>query len=213
MAPAVGVNVKFLAAFKKLLSKFVRRSRFYIIVGGGAAARQYQKAMKESGVNNTDELDWIGIAATRLNAELVRVSLGKIACPQIILDPTKLPKSKKQVFVGGGWKPGWSTDYVAAVLAKNIGAKTVVNLSNIDYICDKDPKKFADAKPFKKMRWSDLRDLVGEKWVPGFHLPFDPKACALAKKEKMSVIFLNGNNLNNLKKFIEGKSFIGTIVE
>ena len=212
VAPKQGINVKFLVGFKKLLARLSRRMRFYIVVGGGAVTRQYQKAAREVKANDIRDLDWIGIAATRLNVELVRVCLGEMVCPIIINNPNQLPKSSKKIFIGCGWKPGWSTDYDAVLIAKNIGAKTVINLSNIDYVYDKDPKKYSEAKPIKKMHWRDLRGLVGSQWRPGFNLPFDPKACALAALEKMSVVFLNGNNLKNFEKYLCGKGFVGTVV-
>ena len=51
--------------------------------------------------------------------------------------------------VAAGWHPGWSTDFVATILAERLQAKTILNLSNIDYVYDKDPNKYKDAKKIK----------------------------------------------------------------
>ena len=115
--------------------------------------------------------------------------------------------------VGGGWKPGWSTDYVAVVLGKQLGAKRIINLSNVDYAYDKDPNKYSDAKPIKKMTWDELTGLVGTDWKPGMNSPFDPVACKLAKDIKLKVIICNGHDLDNVGKILDGKEFTGTVIE
>ena len=117
------------------------------------------------------------------------------------------------VVVGAGWKPGWSTDYDAALLAKRFGVKTVVNLTNTDLIYDKDPRKFKNAKPIPHMTWDDVLRVVGKKWNPGMNTPFDPVAAKLAKKLNLTVVSCHGENLKNLDNILNGKNFVGTIIE
>ena len=62
------------------------------------------------------------------------------------------------------------------------------------------------------MRWKDLRRVVGGKWVPGAHVPFDPVASRLAHQWKQSLVVMRGNDLKNLQHFLTGKSFRGTKV-
>ena len=47
--------------------------RIIIVTGGGKTARRYQKVAEELGANEVDR-DWIGIAATKINAELLQSS-------------------------------------------------------------------------------------------------------------------------------------------
>jgi len=62
-------------------------------------------------------------------------------------DPNKKLPMKKSVLIGaGGWKPGRSSDDFSVRLAKMYGAKTIINLSNIDFVYTKDPRKHPDAK-------------------------------------------------------------------
>ena len=90
------------------------------------------------------ELDWLGISATRFNAYLVKTIFKNLTYREIIADPTKKIRMKNEkVIVAAGWKPGCSTDYDAVLLAKNLGVKTLINLTNIDYVYDKDPKKIS----------------------------------------------------------------------
>jgi uridylate kinase len=161
----------------------------------------------------SDDLDWIGIYSTRLNARLMQSLFGKSAHPELVIDPTKKQKWQTQVMWAAGWKPGFSTDYDAVLLAKKYGADTVINLSNIDYVYDKDPRVNKDAKKLEKVNWADFQKIVGTKWIPGINAPFDPVASILARKNKMRVLFVKGSNLKEVKNAIEGKKIKGTVIE
>ena len=67
---------------------------------------------------NPEHGDWIGIYATHLNAQLVRLAFGEMAHAEINTDPTKRMNWKSNVLIAGGWMPGRSTDYDAILLAK-----------------------------------------------------------------------------------------------
>ena len=114
--------------------------------------------------------------------------------------------------ISAGFEPGSSSDLDAVVLAKNYGAKTVVNMSNIDYVYDRNPK-LPGAKKLAKINWQQMRKIVGNKWVPGANTPFDPVASKFAQKNNLRVIFLNGRNIKNLAAALSGKKFKGTIIQ
>lgn len=207
------VNAIFLKKFKKLiLTQIKRGNRFVLITGGGALCRQYQQALKTIGQPSNNELDWLGIYSTRLNARLVQLMFGKLAHPTIVEDPNKKVKFKEKILVAGGWMPGRSTDDDAVRLAKVYNASTVINLSNINYVYTKDPRKFKDAKLIKEISWKNFRKIVGDKWDPGANKPFDPTAARLAEKIKLKVIITNGKNLKNLQNILEEKKFTGTVI-
>ena len=125
-------------------------------------------------------------------------------------DPTRRLDWQEKILIGSGWKPGWSTDYDAVKLAELYGAKVVINLSNVEYVYNKDPRQFKDAKKFEKMSWKEYRAIVGDKWEPGANWPFDPVASREAEKSRLRVIVMNGANLPEVEKAIEGKKFKGT---
>jgi uridylate kinase len=201
------IDVDFLRKIKAVLERKVEQgNKFVIVAGGGGAARKYQKALKEFGASDA-ALDEIGIAATRLNANLLRLVLGGLAGTKIFTEPDVVEFEDAQILVGGGWMPGWSTDYVAVFLAKKLGVDSVINLSNIDYVYTKDPRKFADAALIKTISWSDFKKLVGGEWTPGANLPFDPIASKFAEKNNIAVAVMNGDNLEN---YLDGKEFVGT---
>lgn len=208
------INTVFLKKFIALVRKKVGKgARFILVTGGGVIARDYNAALKTVSRPAPSDLDWLGIAATRLNANLLKLAFGKLANPEIVLDPTKPIQFQKPVLLVGGWKPGRSSDYEAVMLAKRFGASTIINMSNIDFVYDKDPRKFKSAKKISLIAWSDFQKLVGTKWVPGANVPFDPTATAYAKKYKQKVIILNGNNIANLEAALSGKGkFKGTVI-
>jgi uridylate kinase len=111
-----------------------------------------------------------------------------------------------------GWKPGFSSDYDAVLLAECFQAPMVINLSNIEQVYTDDPRKNPDAKPIDKISWEDFRALVGDDWVPGKNVPFDPVASRHAAKIGLKVICAAGKNLENLKKILWGEAFTGTVI-
>jgi len=206
------IDIGFLKNFKHSLQKYLGKTRFFILVGGGKIARVYQKALLEFGAKN-NERDWIGIDITKLNAEIVKQMFSGNCYPKIITDPTKKVKTNKDVVIGAGYKPGWSTDYVSVLMAKRYGIKTVINLTNIDYVYDKNPSQFPDARPLKEIDWKSFERIVGEKWMPGLSMPFDPRASKMAASLKIKVIVINGKNLERLEDFLNNKPFIGTTIK
>lgn len=216
IVPKDGINTDFLKKLDIFIRKQIkeRRRRFLIVIGGGSTARQYRDAGKNVVGTMTDEdLDWLGIHATRLNAHLVRTIFQDIAHPRVITNyDRKLWNWYEPIAIGAGWKPGWSTDYCAAVLARDYKASVIINLSNIDYVYDKDPSKFHDAQIIKKTTWSFFENIVGTEWVPGTNAPFDPVASQLAKRHNMMVIVANGKNFRNLNKILNGEDFKGTVI-
>ncbi|MSU56273.1 MAG: UMP kinase [Candidatus Taylorbacteria bacterium] len=210
-----GIDIAFISAFRTLIQERMKLGEsFIVIVGGGKVCRRYQASATELGVTDKDQLDWVGIFATRLNAELVRVAFGDIAHSELVLDPAVLSKVTAPLVIGAGWKPGHSTDFGAILMAESSGAKRIINLSNIDYVYDKDPRKFPDAKKIECATWKEFRDLLPEPsaWVPGLNAPFDPVAAKRGSELSLEIAIMNGNNLEHLKNYFEGKPFTGTVI-
>ena len=200
-------------SFLKNLVRLIRYSKeykFIIVVGGGKTARKYQEAGKAAGFDRSS-LDWIGIYATWLNADIVRIALGKLAYKEVIRNPTKKIKFDN-VLVAGGWKPGWSTDYDAVLLAETYGAKQVINMTNVDTLYDKDPRKYKNTKKILSIDWNGFKKIVGNKWKPGLNAPFDPIATKKAALLRLRLILV-GKNIDNLKKLLDGKKFKGSVVD
>ena len=209
------IDVAYLKKLRRLLVGFARSGfRFIVVTGGGNVCRKYQKAARRiTPAITADDLDWVGIASTKLNAEFIRTLLGSHAYHEVLSNPTKRVVTDKRILVGAGWKPGFSSDKDAVMLAHTYGAETVVNLSNIPFVYSADPRKVKSARPIKQMSWNQLLDLTGRTWKPGAHVPFDPEASKLAQQLGIRVIVCLGTDIANLKKILTGKKFQGTVIE
>src|SRR5512133_861163 len=187
VVPKAGIDVSYLKDFRSFILKQVKNGyRFIIVVGGGRTARQYQEAANLLVSLAEEDVDWLGIHATRLNGHLLRSLFRDIALHRVVKDPTRKIAWNKKVLIAAGWKPGWSTDYVAVKMAKQYGSKFVINLSNIDAVYDRDPNIDPDAKKFDHMTWKQFRAIVGHEWHPGANHPFDPVASRLADQSGMT---------------------------
>jgi uridylate kinase len=216
IVPNGGINTSFLQKLNECIRSHVSQGRrFFLVAGGGKLARTYRDAGKQViGTLEEDDLDWLGIHATRLNAHLLRTIFQDIANPRIIDNyDKKFEDLHEPVVIGAGWKPGWSTDYDAVILARDYNAHLIVNLSNVDYVHTSDPRKDANAERFEKIAWSEFAKLVPEKWSPGINVPFDPVAAKLAHELGLTVVITHGENFENLNKILNGDSdYIGTTI-
>lgn len=210
------IDWKFIKKFKKTIEKYIQKKhKFIIITGGGRIARKYAEAAKKIYKIDDEDKDWLGIHATRMNAHFIRTIFKKEAHPRINKNPNDLEdfyNFKENILVAAGWRPGFSTDYDAVLLAKYLGIKNIVNFSNVNYVYTKDPKKFPKAKKIKSITWKDFRKIVGTKWKPGMNMPFDPIDSKLAEEEDITVAIMNGKNMNNLENYLDDKTFKGTII-
>jgi uridylate kinase len=211
-----GVDEPFLKDFVSLIRGMIdedEKRRFIFVTGGGGPARAWQKAYRAvRGESSGEEADWIGIMATRLNAQLVKAVMGDLCRQDVVTDPTRVEPLVGRVLVASGWKPGFSSDYDAVLLAERFHAPMVINLSNIEKVYTDDPRKNPDAKPIDQISWEDFRAMVGDEWVPGKNVPFDPVASRHAAKIGLKVICAAGKNLDNLKKILRGEDFTGTTI-
>lgn len=206
------IDVTFLTTFRQVIEDLhaATGERFVLVIGGGAPARRYQRAYREAGGSRHESQDWIGIMATRLNAELVRHVMEPLCTDPVVYDPTGDISFDGTVLVAAGWKPGFSTDFDAVMLAERFGAPGVINLSNIEKVYTDDPRTNPNALPLDAVTWDEFRAIVGDTWTPGGNLPFDPVATRRAAELGLFVVAAAGKNLENTRAILEGRSFIGT---
>jgi uridylate kinase len=204
----------FLRRFRNvILNQIKKGKRFIIIVGGGKTARIYQQALRELNNPSNYDLDIVGIYATLLNASLMLSIFKKYAYYKIIDNPKKRVLFKNKILISSGWKPGFSTDYDAVLLAKTYNIDKIINLTNVDFVYDKNPKEYKEAKSFSFLSWNDYLSLIKNSWSPGLSTPFDPLASKLAQKLDFSVYIMNGFNIKNLERFFDNKKFKGTVIK
>ncbi len=210
------IAAPFLVDFRDLLVERIRRGeKFVIVTGGGWTARHYIEAGSQVAEITNEDKDWLGIHATRLNAHLLRTVFREYAHPRISTNPHDLEDFyhfKENILVAAGWRPGFSTDYVATVLAKYLDIRTILNLTNVDGVYAADPREQPDALRYERMDWPTFRALVGDEWAPGLNAPFDPVASKLAEEQDLEVIVMDGRDLPNLTAYFERGPYRGTLI-
>ncbi len=210
------VDTAFLRQLNEALRTYLiedRSRKIILVCGGGSPARVYQQAMREIREDvDSEELDWLGIRATHINGQLVKAMLSDFCTDNLITDPTGHINFRGQVLVAAGWKPGFSTDNDAVILAERFEGRLIINLSNIAKVYTDDPKKNPDAKPLDAISWADYRAMVGNQWTPGKSTPFDPIASKRAEKMHMKVVCADGRNIQNTMDILYGRPFLGTVI-
>jgi len=207
-------DVQYVASLTRLLRGM--KYKFGIVVGGGKLARQYADAARKKG-GNEFEADEAAIKATKKNAQTVidalKTDVNAKVCESF--DSARAAAKKHKFVVMGGTIPGITTDSDAVLLAECLGAKRVLNLSNIDGVYNDNPVRNHNAKKFHKMSYAQMIDLAGKNDMrtAGTHFVFDFLACKLIARSKIEAHFVHGKNLLDVRKAIDGKPHGGTVVK
>jgi len=202
--------IKKLAAMIREVSDTVQ---IVIVCGGGKIARYYTETGKDL-KGTTYQLDMLGIGVTRLNAQLLAISLGGLSSTDIPLTAEDAAgrSSPNSIVIMGGTVPGHTTDAVATMIAKEMRADRVINATSVEAVYSDDPKKNPSAKRFSKLTIDELGGIVYKEHDAGKSSVFDPLGIKIAKEEKIDILIVNGRDLVELKNAILGKDINGTYV-
>ncbi len=209
------LDVQFIDSLARTMVELSKDDRkIYCVTGGGWIARQYITAAREFGAAE-EELDLIGIQATRINAQLLIAALSKYTetpvRPMASTESTIDSSEGYKIAVMGGTFPGHSTDYVGAELAKKTKADRFVNATNVDGVYSADPNVVATAEFYPVLHIDRLIKMMGTEWkLAGTKAVIDGPACAMIKEAKIATSVVNGKNLPELAKAIRGEDFHGT---
>ncbi|OGE79198.1 MAG: hypothetical protein A2751_04360 [Candidatus Doudnabacteria bacterium RIFCSPHIGHO2_01_FULL_46_14] len=209
------LNTRFIKEFKRVILKAAAGGdKFLIIPGGGQTCRSYQDAARSISNPTNEDLDWIGIKTNHLHSYFLRAVFGKDASPEVIGLDGRVGQLKKAISICvGGLEPGGTSDSTAVKFAEKFRARTIVNLTNVAGVYDKDPRKFRNARLIREMSWADLRKQFGSVKTPGRHMPFDSLTASTAARLRLKVVTMDGRNLKNFQNFLAGKSFKGTVIQ
>lgn len=208
------IDTRFLTELKNLIERQITFAgrRFIIIAGGGKTARRYQDAAAHVTELDPEDLDWMGIHATRLNGHLLRTIFRDIAYPVMITNPDEIGDVPRDahLIIAAGYRPGASTDLRAVQIAVHCESTKVINLSNIDNVYTEDPRKNPNAQKLEDVAWRDFMKLIPSEWNPGLSSPFDPVAARTAQHHNIEVVIINGEHTGEVENYLDGKPFTGT---
>jgi len=206
------IDTKFLKQFKKTILKYTKTKQFIIIPGGGKTAREYIQAAEKTSNPERKQKDLLGIQAILLNAKLIQTIFKEKAHPKITL-ANKKTNTKKPIIIATGYEEKTSSDYETIKASNTYKSNTIINLTNVDYVYNKNPTKYKNALPIKQMTWEEYLKIIPKKFKAGMHVPFDPKASKYAKKTGKKTIIINGKKTKELNKVLNNKPFRGTIIQ
>ena len=205
-------DADFIGKLAEMLKEVSKEVQVAVVCGGGKTARYYAGIAKDLG-GDTYAQDILGIAATRMNAQILSLALGDM--PDSItgdVEETAKLSAPGKIVVMGGTVPGHTTDAVSSMLAAAIGADRIVNGTSVDAVYTDDPRKNPDAKKITSMTIDELGDIVYKEHGASKSSVYDPLGVKLAKENRMDILIIDGRNLNELKNAILGKEINGTFV-
>jgi len=207
------IDLGYLRRLKRFVQAELRGGRrLVLVVGGGQTNRDYLNAARSFGSVPPVQADQLGIAVTQVNAELVRILFGSLAYQSVLRNPQERFSGRPRLLIAAGWKPGCSTDTDAVLWAKRFGTKLIVNCSDIDFVYERDPQRFRNARPVRALPWAAYRRLIPKRWSPRLSTPFDPVASRLAQRAGINVAVVNGRRFSDFQRAMNYRPFRGTLI-
>jgi len=207
-----GNDVERIREFGRVLDTIAEKNQLFVVVGGGKLAREYIGKARELGASETF-CDYIGIAATRMNAMLL-ISAMKSAAKKVPVDFLEVEETSKysKAVVMGGTFPGHTTDATAALLAEFVEADLFINATNIDGVYSDDPKKNKNAIKYDRMSPAQLVEIVAKGSMrAGANVVIDLLAAKIIERSGIKTYVILGEP-ENLLRALEGE-ITGTVIE
>lgn len=187
-----------------------------IVIGGGNIFRGLSGT--EQGIDRVTG-DHMGMLATVINSLALQNAIELLGVPTRVQTAIEIPKvaepfikrraqrhlekGRVVIFGGGTGNPYFTTDTAAALRAIEINADVVIKATKVDGIYDKDPVKFADAKKYIEVTYTEglNKDLK----------VMDATAISLCRENKLPIVVFDSLTEGNIKRVILGEE-IGTTV-
>lgn len=187
-----------------------------VVVGAGNIFRG-----REANGSEVDEAvaDSMGMLGTVINGLALQEALERFGVPtrmmtavhmEGIAEPyirrkaiRHLEKGRIVIFTGGTGSPFFTTDSAAALRACEINCDLILKATGTNGIYDKDPRKFKDAKMYRKISYKETLEKNLEV--------MDNTAFALCWKNKKPIVVFNVKDINRIPEILKGKE-IGTLV-
>jgi len=205
---------------KKLCSEVAKVKKLgvevVLVIGGGNIWRF--RDFKDSGLDRVTS-DYMGMLATIINSMAMQdqfekmgigaPALSAISMPVVVgtyLRPKaldSLKKGKVLICAGGTGNPYFTTDTAAALRAMELNCDVLLKATKVDYVYDKDPMKFKNARKFTHLTYGEV--LARELGV------MDLTAVSLCLEKKVPIIVFNLHKEGNIARVVKGET-VGTLI-
>jgi len=206
------IDNQFLEEFSTAIKELVPHHKFIIVCGGGKVARQYISGLP-SGLTE-GERDYMGIAATWLNAQLLTFYFKGFCSPILPHTVKDLTEQLQEYDIGisGGFLPAVKTDEDAAILADLYGSPILINVTNVDGIYDNDPQQYPGAKKYDRLTYNEFYEIVSPLSLgAGSNAPFTFIAAKISERSNIRIIICD-NDVMKIQNAIKGKN-VGTTIQ
>jgi uridylate kinase len=187
-----------------------------LVIGGGNIFRGIKGST--AGMDRAGA-DYMGMLATVINSlalqdalesrgaktrVMTAIEIARLAEPYIRRRAIRhLEKGRLVIFGAGTGNPFFTTDTAASLRAMEIGADIVMKATRVDGVYDKDPKKFKDARMFRRLSYLDVLTR---------HLAvMDSTAISLCQDNKLPILVFNMTRPGNIRRVVLGEP-LGTLV-
>jgi uridylate kinase len=204
---------EFCLEIKKIVSAGVQVA---IVIGGGNFWRY--RDFKDSYLDRVHS-DYMGMIATLLNAMAMQQGFLKCGVKARVLSALPvdsvmekynrdngvnyLENEEVVICAGGTGSPFFTTDTAAALRALELNCDVLLKGTKVDYVYDKDPKKYKNAKKYEEMTYTEVLEKKLEV--------MDLSAVSMCLSGDLPVIVFNQQIPGNLSKVVKGEK-IGTII-
>jgi len=212
-----GIDFKFLDVLCKEIAEVKKMGvQVAIVVGGGNFWRF--RDFEKSGLDRVHS-DNMGMLATVMNALALAHGFEKYnidAVPYSAIPMEKicatymrdtavetLKKGKIVLCAAGTGSPFFTTDTAAALRALELKCDVLLKATNVDYVYNKDPHKYKNAKKYTKISYEE----VLEKQLG----VMDLSATALCASSRLPVLVFNLLKRGNILKAVKGET-LGTLI-
>lgn len=212
-----GIDFKVLTSLCKQVAEIKKIGTEVVIVIGGGNFWRYRD-FKNSNLDRVHS-DYMGMLATVMNAMAMAGAFNNSGIKARALSAIGMPIVLESYFqakalqnlkdgeivicAGGTGSPYFTTDTTAALRALELGCDVVLKATKVDYVCDKDPVKYKDAKIFKKLTYDEVLSR-------GLQV-MDLSAISLCKEAKLPIVVFNLKKSGNIMKVVKGEE-VGTII-
>jgi len=207
------INTKIIKRYAYIIHQINQKHKINIVVGGGNLARKYIDALGNLGSPESFK-DLIGIEISRINAQIFISALKNLAYPVPPKSFDELIKALNsgKIVVCGGMIPGQSTNAVASLIAEEMKADQLINITDVDYVYTDDPNLNPGAEPIEEIKINDFIELIlKNSGDAGTYKLFDITAAQIIKRSRILLKFVSGLDPENILKAVNNEK-VGTVV-
>ncbi|TAH52182.1 MAG: UMP kinase [Chloroflexota bacterium] len=188
-----------------------------VVIGGGNFWRGNDPYAKQI---DRATADYMGMLATMINALALQDALEKRGYETRVMSAIEmhqiaepyirrraihhLNKGYIVIFGAGTGNPFFTTDTAAALRAQEINAQILLKATKVDGVYDKDPHRFADAKKYDRLTYTDA--LLSEQVRV-----MDDTAITICKEHGLPIIVFDLDDRRAIERVVMGE-MVGTVI-